>query len=268
MNYFLSNHNTLRFDATSENLNSLAPQTIKLVKKLADDKDVNRIKVEAFVSPAGGELYFASKRPLADGTNEKDWDLWMVRRTESGWSEPENLGPTINSSGGEYYPSLTADGTLYFTAEREDTLGGEDIYRSRRSPDGTWAEPENLGPAVNSPAPEFNAMIAPDGGFLIFGSVREGDVGGGDLHVSFRAGDGSWLPAVNLGEPINSPTLDYCPALAADGSVLFFTSRRTPDGPAMPPAFDALDATLRGAFNGSSNLWWVDAAVIEALRPR
>jgi hypothetical protein len=191
-----------------------------------------------------------------------------VRRTDSGWGEAANLGPTINTTGGEYYPSLTAEGTLYFTAEREDSLGGEDIYRTRRLSDGSWSEPENLGPSVNSPGPEFNALIAPDETYLIFGSVREGDAGGGDLHISFRADDGTWLPAKNMGEPLNSPTLDFCPALSPDGRMLFFTSRRVPEAPTLPSVFDQLDATLRGPFNGSSNLWWVDAAVIEAMRPR
>jgi Tol biopolymer transport system component len=224
--------------------------------------------LEAFVSPTGDELFFASKRPLDGGTEEKDWDLWVVRRTGSGWGEPANLGPAINTAGGEYYPSLTADGTLYFTAEREDTLGGEDIYRARRLPDGSWSEPTNLGPSVNSPGQEFNALIAPDETFLIFGSVREGDVGGGDLHIAFRANDGTWLPAQNMGEPVNSSTLDYCPALSPDGRLLFFTSRRVPAGEPIPSGFDQLDVALRGPFNGSSNLWWVDADAIEAMRPR
>jgi len=172
----------------------------------------------------------------------------------------------INTAGGEFYPSMTADGTLYFTAERADSLGGEDIYRSRRRADGSWSEPENLGPAVNSAAPEFNALIAPDESFLIFGSVREGDVGGGDLHIAFRAADGSWLPAKNMGEPVNSPSLDFCPALSPEGRHLFFTSRRTL-GPGSPPAtFAELADGLRGPFNGSSNLWWVDSSVIDALR--
>jgi hypothetical protein len=222
--------------------------------------------LEAFVSPAGNELFFASKRPLPGGNGEKDWDLWVVRRRDAGWAEPINLGPTVNTPGGEYYPSLAADGTLYFTAERPDTLGAEDIYRSRRLPDGSWAEPENLGPAVNSPGPEYNALIAPDGSFLIFGSAREGDVGGGDLYIAFRADDGSWQPARNMGEPVNSPTLDYCPALSPDGRLLFFTSRRVPDEHGRPTTYPALEAALRGPFNGSSNLWWVDAAIIETLR--
>ena len=222
--------------------------------------------LEAFVTPAGDELYFVSKRPLEAEGGEKDWDIWMTRQSGEGWTEPENLGPVVNTDDGEYFPSLTAEGTLYFTARREDSLGGEDIYRSRRLPEGDWAEPENLGPAINSPGPEYNALIAPDESFLIFGSVREGDVGGGDLHIAFRDEDGTWLPARNMGEPINSPAIDYCPALTPDGRYFFFTSGRTPDGDSRPLTYDELAEGLRGPFNGSDNLWWVDARVIDQLR--
>ena len=70
INYFLSSHNAVRLDVTSENLNSLAPQTVKLVKDLADDEDVHRIKVEAFVSPNVPAEYAAQKRNLLSTITE------------------------------------------------------------------------------------------------------------------------------------------------------------------------------------------------------
>jgi len=220
--------------------------------------------LEAFVTPAGDALYFASRRPLEPGGDEKDWDLWVTRRTPGGWGEPRNLGPIVNSGGGEYYPSLTADGSLYFTATREDSLGGEDIYRSRQV-DGAFTAPENLGPAVNSPGGEYNSLIAPDESWLIFGSSREGDLGGGDLFISFRNADGSWRPAVNMGEPFNSPGLDFCPALSPDGKYFFWTSRRVPEDLPMPASYDRLVERLNGPANGSMNIYWVAAELIEPL---
>ena len=124
-----------------------------------------------------------------------------------------------------------------------------------------------LGPAVNSTGPEFNSLIAPDGSWLIFGSVREGDVGGGDLHIAFRGPDGEFLPAVNMGEPINSTALDYCPALSPDGSMFFFTSNRVPVGNPEPTTYTGLEALMIGPANGRDNVWWVDASLIEDLRP-
>ncbi len=223
--------------------------------------------LEPFITQDGRHLFFASKRPLDPGGDEKDWDLWVMDRQGDAWGEPQNLGEPVNTPGGEYYPTLTSDGVLYFTATRADTLGGEDIYRSRPVPGG-WSEPENLGPAVNSPGPEFNSLVAPDGSFLIFGSARKGDHGGGDLYISFRGRDGAWQPAVNMGEPINSAALDYCPALSPDGRYFFFTSQRVTAPSPLPTTYEHLVSWLGAPGGGSMSIYWVDAAVIGSLRPR
>ena len=223
--------------------------------------------LEPFITPDGARLFFASRRPLEPGGAEKDWDLWVMEREGDGWGEPHNLGAPVNSPGGEYYPTLTSDGVLYFTATRSDSLGGEDIYRSRPVAGG-WSEPENLGPAVNSPGPEFNAMVAPDGSFLIFGSARKGDHGGGDLYISFRDPGSAFQPAVNMGEPINSPALDYCPALSPDGRIFFFTSQRVMGASAPPTTYADLATRLSGPGAGSMSLYWVDADLIGDLRLR
>jgi Tol biopolymer transport system component len=224
--------------------------------------------LEPFVTPDGSSLYFISQRPLEAGGEDKDWDIWVVHRTPDGWGQPSNLGPPVNTDGNEFYPSLTRDGALYFTAEsRPDSLGGEDLYRSVPSSNG-FSEPVNLGPAVNSPGPEFNALVSPDERWLIFGSVREGDAGGGDLQISFRRDDGSWTEARNMGPPFNTPVLDFCPALSPDGRFFFFTSRRTPEGMAQPASYRELVDQLEGPVNGSMNVYWVDASILDTLRER
>jgi Tol biopolymer transport system component len=223
-------------------------------------------ELEPFITADGQWLYFISKRPLPDGGEPDDFNLWRAPRIDEGWGAPELLPDPVSSEHEEFYPSLTTGGDLYFTSDRPGGLGGEDIWRTRWTGDG-WAEPENLGPSVNSPGPEFNSLIAPDGSWLIFGSVREGDVGGGDLHIAFRGRDGGFLPSVNMGEPVNSGALDYCPALSPDGSILFFTSSRVPEGDPDPATLDELEALANGPSNGRDNIWWVSSRVIEDLRP-
>ncbi len=58
--------------------------------------------------------YFLSTRPDGDEA-VGDQDIWYVERNGSGWSLPVNLGEPVNTDGGEFFPSLTRDGTLYFT---------------------------------------------------------------------------------------------------------------------------------------------------------
>jgi len=223
-------------------------------------------ELEPFITADGTWLYFISKRPLPDGGEPENFNLWRVPRVEGGWGAPELLPEPVNSEHEEFYPSLTTDGDLYFTSDRPGSLGGEDIWWAEWTGDG-WAEPENLGPSVNSPGPEFNSLIAPDGSWLIFGSVREGDAGGGDLHIAFRGPDGDFLPSMNMGQPINSSALDYCPALSPNGSIFFFTSSRVPDGDPDPTTFGELEALASGPSNGRDNIWWVSSRVIEGLRP-
>jgi hypothetical protein len=221
--------------------------------------------LEPFVTANGGWLYFISKRPLPGEPEAGDWNIWRMPRVADGFGDPEPLPAPVNSEHAEFYPSLTASGELCFTSDRPGGLGGEDIWCAASTGDG-WADPVNLGPAVNSPGPEFNSLVARDGSWLIFGSVREGDLGGGDLHIAFRGPDGELCPAVNMGEPVNSSALDYCPALSPDGSLLFFTSSRTPAGHPEPTIYAELEALAAGPANGRDNIWWVSSGVIDDLR--
>lgn len=64
VNLFISHHNSLRADITSENLNSLSPRTVQLIKDLKADKDVKAIKIDAYVSPQVPSEYAAHKLNL------------------------------------------------------------------------------------------------------------------------------------------------------------------------------------------------------------
>jgi WD40-like Beta Propeller Repeat len=125
--------------------------------------------LEAAFSPDGSRIFFASDRPLNQKDTTRDYNIWMVERDETAWGNAQPLPNEINSDENEYYPSVAANGNLYFTACYEDCKGIEDIYVSRKE-GGEYLTPVSLDTNINSATYEFNAFIAPDESFLIFGS--------------------------------------------------------------------------------------------------
>jgi hypothetical protein len=123
----------------------------------------------AAFSPDGRKIFFNSDRPLeAGGEPIEGRDIWVVERTSSGWGVPRHLGPLVNSEKYQACPSVTADGTLYFHAwVGGDATRNAELFRCRLI-DGRYGPPENLGPAINTPAPEFHPYVAPDESFLLF----------------------------------------------------------------------------------------------------
>ncbi len=215
--------------------------------------------LEPFFSPDGEYLYFASTRPLESNAESGPVNMWRVQRLADAWGEPEALGPVVNREKDDFYPSVAANGNLYFTAAYEDAIGREDIYVARYSRNA-YLEPIPLDSNINSTSYEFNAFIDPQERYLLFTAYgREDDMGRGDLYVSFANEDGSWTPAQNLGPKVNSPFLDYCPFISPDESILYFTSERHSLESHYPEKLDyqALRELIDQPQNGSANIYWL-----------
>jgi outer membrane protein OmpA-like peptidoglycan-associated protein len=146
----------------------------------------NRINTEAWesapsLSPDKKELYFASNRGGGFGGS----DIWLSRLLPNGrWSEPENLGPTINTAGEESCPFIHADNqTFYFTSNGHLGYGGDDLFVSRKQADGKWSKPENLGYPINTIENEGSLIISADGKTAWYASDRSDSRGGLDLYT-------------------------------------------------------------------------------------
>ena len=186
------------------------------------------------ISDSGLELYFSSNRAGGNG----DWDLWVATRatTDAPWSEPVNLGSTVNSGYTELCPSLSSDGlSLYFSdgplTFRPDGVGDGDLWvATRASICDPWGPPENLGPKVNSSVNDFSPNISSDGLTLFFQS-RRGTGGPADIWVTTRATtEDEWGAPVSLGSQINSAQSDCNPSISADGTTLYFSSSKRDGG--------------------------------------
>jgi len=213
--------------------------------------------LEPVLSHDGNILYFSSNRPLS-GTAPKDFDIWQVKRTTSGWGKPENAGPVINTEADEFYPSIARNGNLYFTAAYPGGPGREDIYLSEFK-NNQYQKTIPLDTLVNSQFYEFNAFVDPNEQFMLFTSYgRKDDSGGGDLYISVKDAGGKWKRAQNVKE-LNSKQLDYCPFVSPDSKALFFTSERhqLPISFSNKATVQKIKEAAQSPLNGSGNIYWI-----------
>jgi Tol biopolymer transport system component len=197
-------------------------------------------------SSDGAHLYFSSGRKLPSGKSpEKGNVIWKVEKRENGWGTPEPLDSAV-SSGGDYAPSVTANGNLYFTNGPFRNPDWNILWSKRN---GNFYGPPELH-NVNSTGYEDGPCIAPDESFLIFESDRPGGIEGSiDLYISYRSQKGDWGVPINMGPKINSNASERFARLSPDGKYLFFGSnRRQKDG------------------NANFDIYWIEASVIHELR--
>lgn len=136
-------------------------------------------EVRASVSPDGQRIVWGS-RDRKGGAG--GYDLWQAARRDGRWVDARPL--SIDTPAKEFDPMFSADGRwLCFFSDRAGGSGGDDLYRSRVTPDGFGA-PEHLGPGVNSRGNEWAPTPSADGKHLLFASDGFGGAGGHDLLVA------------------------------------------------------------------------------------
>jgi hypothetical protein len=100
-----------------------------LVQELSSVGDTSR----ASIRHDGREIFFNSNRP---GSIANSLDLWVATRETvfDPWSEPINLGSTVNSAQLEVQPYISSDReTLFFASIRPEGFGNTDLYMSTRT---------------------------------------------------------------------------------------------------------------------------------------
>jgi Tol biopolymer transport system component len=179
---------------------------------------------DPFITRDGKHFFFISDRPVP-GKSHHDLDIWTMDAQGAGWSEPRHLDAPIASDGQEWYPTVADDGTLYFGSNRPGGKGLTDLYRAKFV-GGKYAEPENLGDAINTARDEYEPSIAPDQSFLIFMADNREGRGDSDIFISWNCG-GQWTKSVPLADGgINSAGSEYSPKFSPDGRYFFWTSTR------------------------------------------
>ncbi|GGB87833.1 cell envelope biogenesis protein OmpA [Dyadobacter sediminis] len=162
-------------------------------------------------------------------TENRDENIYISHRKQSGWDVPEEISKAINTTNNEGTCSVSADGrTLVFTAcNREDGYGSCDLYISRKE-GKEWSAPLNLGQTVNSRDWESQPSLSADGHTLYFASDRKGGLGKRDIWVTTMDQKKQWTEPKNLGAAINSADDENAPFIHANGRTLFYASNGFP----------------------------------------
>jgi ankyrin repeat protein len=192
----------------------------------------------------GQRLYFSAALAVSGAAGKEN--IWYVEKNAQGWSEPKLFDPVVNSVPMHWQFSMDRKGNVYTSTDN--------IYCARFE-NGQYLAPEKLPPPINTKHAEqyregeVGPFISPEGDYLIFTRFIPRVKFPIQLFISFRKKDGSWTEPKNLSEKLNSEGNDSAAKLSPDGKYLFFQSVRQGSVPAR-------------------SLYWVDAKIIDELRPK
>ncbi|MCZ2442425.1 MAG: OmpA family protein [Flavobacteriales bacterium] len=136
----------------------------------------------ASMTDDGQTIYFISNHAKLS-TNES-MDIFRVNYNPSTkkWSQPVNIGSTVNTPYDEDCVFISGDGkTLYFSSEGHNSIGGFDFFKSTWE-NGAWSTPVNFGYPINTPANDVFIFFTGDEKHAYFDSDRKGGVGEKDLY--------------------------------------------------------------------------------------
>jgi len=150
---------------------------------IAFEKNINGSRSwesQPSVSADGGTIVFASDRRGGFSGS----DLYIIQKDKKGnWSGPKNLGKNINTQSNEKSPFLHPDNqTLFFASNQFPSVGGYDIFYSRKDSLGNWQKPKNIGFPINTVSDELGLFVSTDGKKAYFASNQLEGIGGWDLY--------------------------------------------------------------------------------------
>ncbi|HWY39116.1 MAG TPA: hypothetical protein VNY73_11190 [Bacteroidia bacterium] len=152
-------------------------------------------------------------------------DLYYSSFDGKDWSIPQRFGSNINTEFWETHASMSRDGsTLYFVSDRPGGLGGRDIYKCVKLPNGQWSLAQNVGPPINTPFDEDAPFLGADGITFYFASSGDKSMGGFDVMFSIIDENGKFSEPFNMGYPINTTDDDVFYVATPDNKRFYLSS--------------------------------------------
>jgi len=185
------------------------------------------------ISPDGKKMFISKFGYTKD--NQRTIELWIMNKEEGTWGNPQYHGLGSRASMSNYF-------NLYYIKRSNEEDKG--VIAVQKFVNKQYLEPEVPAGGVNTQFYEAHPYIAKDESYIIFDSNRPDGYGKGDLYISFRNDDDTWGEAINLGAKINTQHYEGYASLSPDGKYLFYSSNK----------------------NGSFDLYWINATIIEKFR--
>ncbi len=133
----------------------------------------------------------------------------------------------LNTEYWESHATMSNDQNyLYFVSDRPGGLGGRDIYRLKKLPNGEWSKAFNLGPTINSEYDEESPFLGVDNKTMYYSSNGPRSMGGFDIFVTQIDEEDQWSEPLNMGYPLNTVDNDIFYTTTADGRTGYYSSEK------------------------------------------
>ncbi len=174
---------------------------------------------------AAVNLSFDGQTLIVYKDDNGDGNLYYSEKNGKNWGPLQKFGPEINSSYWEPSACFSLDkSVIYFVSDRPGGVGGRDIYRCRRLPNGEWSKAENLGPHINTPDDEEGPFMHANGTDFFFSSQGHKSMGGFDILLAELNQDESFTTPVRLSYPINSTEDDVFYFVSNDEKRVYYST--------------------------------------------
>jgi len=131
------------------------------------------------VSPDGKMIFFVSDKESGYGKR----DIYFIEDKNGVWTDPKNIGGTINSKWDEDAPFMGLDNNvLYFSSNDSTSMGEFDIFMTVKDENGIWSTPVNMGYPINSVGDDIFYTHTADGKQAYLTSFRKGGKGEKDIY--------------------------------------------------------------------------------------
>lgn len=225
---------------------------------------------EPHVSPDGKHILFLSTRPIEGEEAKPGWqnqNIFVVDRTEEGWSEPYDIGSPINTINNEFFPSVSINGNLYFThsIEHKDAA----LYYAEYNNE-TYNEPEKLVFGNDTSLMLYNATISKDESFILTCGSPEDNPRKSNYYISFNLGNNNWSDLFDLTDYLGYEGGAVASiSLSPDNKYVFFSAvvadeRNTMVYPGMK--LSEIKENRMKPQIGSSNIYWISSEFIKGLK--